>query len=173
MNPPEVCAKREMHTERHFTRNIGILGFYGRNLRDRKQRYAIRDIARMAVVWNRPAIHRQCFSPGRGYASCPKPQRRPFPRAYYALVRALNAKSNPKSPERPEFCACFAFLCAPGIRPTPKPHQPHSANLRPCARCAATPKPDAIHHGGQIRLVLRKPVGERARLAANSVNRKI
>ena len=33
----------------------------------------------------------------------------------------------------------------------------------------STPKPDAIHHGGQIRLVLRKPVGERARPAANSV----
>ena len=54
-------AKREMHTERYSARNIGVLGFYGRNLRDRQQRYAIRDIARMAIVWNRPAMHRQCF----------------------------------------------------------------------------------------------------------------
>lgn len=28
---------------------------------EHKQRYAIRDIARIAVVWNRPAMHRQCF----------------------------------------------------------------------------------------------------------------
>lgn len=47
---------KKIHTIKTF------LGLVVRDLtQEEEQRYAIRDIARIAVVWNRPAMHRQCF----------------------------------------------------------------------------------------------------------------
>ena len=57
------------------------------------------------------------FSPAEATPLAPNHNAARFPRAYYALLGAFHTKNNPKSPERPDFCACFAFLYAPGIRP--------------------------------------------------------